>query len=159
MSRFLSLVGLLLTGGWSMAQGQETPPNDTQPAAAQQEKQFQETLHNVALVGHFTVVGQETDQPKPERYEISNVRKLDQGDLWLFNARIKYGDKDQKIPLPLEVKWAGKTPVITLDNVTIPGMGTFSAYVVIDGDKYAGTWSHGDVGGHLYGRIEKLKEE
>jgi hypothetical protein len=29
--------------------------------------------------------------------------------------------------------------------------------VVIDGKKYAGTWSHGKVGGHLYGKITKIK--
>ena len=32
-------------------------------------------------------------------------------------------------------------------------------HVVIDGNKYAGTWAHGKVGGHLYGRISKIKEE
>jgi hypothetical protein len=36
-------------------------------------------------------------------------------------------------------------------------LGTFSAHVVIDGNKYAGTWSHGNVGGHLYGKITKIK--
>lgn len=119
---------------------------------------FEKTLKNVALVGSFTIVGREDKSAKPERYEISNVRKLDEGDLWLFNARIKYGDKDVKIPMPLEVKWAGKTPVITLENTTIPGLGTFSSHVVIDGDKYAGTWTHGEVSGHLFGTIEKLEE-
>ena len=27
----------------------------------------------------------------------------------------------------------------------------FSAHVVIDRGKYAGTWAHGNKGGHLYG--------
>jgi hypothetical protein len=27
---------------------------------------------------------------------------------------------------------------------------------VIDGGKYAGTWAHGKVGGHLYGTISKM---
>jgi hypothetical protein len=80
-------------------------------------------------------------------------------DLWQFSARIKYGDKDVTLPIPIEVKWAGKTPVISLDNVTIPQLGTFSSYVVIDGDKYAGTWTHGEVSGHMFGRIEKLKSD
>jgi hypothetical protein len=59
----------------------------------------------------------------------------------------------------VEVKWAGKTPVITLDNITIPGLGTFSSRVVIDQGKYAGTWKHDDVGGHLFGKLEPATEE
>ena len=56
------------------------------------------------------------------------------------------------------MKWAGKTPVITLDNVTIPGLGTFSSRVVIDGALYAGTWQHDAVGGHMFGRIVPIAE-
>lgn len=120
---------------------------------------FEKRLDNVALIGSFTISGKEDQAPKPERYEIKNVRKLEEGDIWLINARIKYGDKDIQLPLPLEVKWAGMTPVISLDKTTIPGMGTFSSHVVIDEDKYAGTWTHGEVGGALFGRIEKLGVE
>jgi hypothetical protein len=43
--------------------------------------------------------------------------------------------------------------VITLDSVTIPGLGTFSSRVVIDGPLYAGTWQHDAVGGHMFGKI------
>ncbi len=120
---------------------------------------FEERLDNVALIGSFTISGKEDQAPKPERYEIKNVRKLEQGDIWLINARIKYGDKDVQLPLPLEVKWAGMTPVISLDKTTIPGMGTFSAHVVIDEGQYAGTWTHGEAGGALFGRIEKLGDK
>lgn len=160
MSRTTHLVvllalGFLLGTHSSSLLAQDTKPSDEQ---AKLFEKFEQTLNNVALVGSFTITGKENQGGKPERYEISNVRKLEEGDLWLINARIKYGDKDTKIPMPLEVKWAGKTPVITLDNTTIPGLGTFSAHVVIDGDKYAGTWTHGEVGGHLYGKIKKLED-
>ena len=72
----------------------------------------------------------------------------------MFRARIRYGDHDVTVPLSLQVKWAATTPVITLDKVTVPGLGTFNARVLIDGDRYAGTWDHGEVGGLLFGRIE-----
>ena len=118
-------------------------------------KAFSELLTGATLVGHFTIPGTKTDQPlHEERYEIRSVKKSERGDFWLFLARIKYGDHDVTVPLPLEVKWAGTTPVITLDAVTIPKMGTFDARVVIDGGQYAGTWRHDDVRGHLFGRIE-----
>ncbi len=63
------------------------------------------------------------------------------------------------LPMPLPVKWVGDVPVISMKDLNIPGLGVFSAHVVIDGDKYAGTWAHGKVGGHLYGTIEKMKKE
>ena len=50
------------------------------------------------------------------------------------------------------------TPVITLTELTIPALGTFSARVVIDNGKYAGTWTHGDVGGHMFGVIRRSAE-
>ena len=54
--------------------------------------------------------------------------------------------------MPLPVKWVGEIPVISMQDFTIPGLGTFSAHVVIDRDKYAGTWAHGN-------KIQKQDEE
>ena len=99
------------------------------------------------------------DRLRKEVYEIKEVRKLPDGDLWVITARIKYGEHDLTVPVPLEVKWAGTTPVLTLDNLTIPGLGTFSARVVLHRDKYAGTWQHDDSGGHLFGKIEIATDE
>ncbi|MAZ94973.1 MAG: hypothetical protein CMJ73_02900, partial [Planctomycetaceae bacterium] len=94
-----------------------------------------------------------------EEYTITKVEKMEDGDYWKIHARIKYGNQDVTLPLPLEVKWAGNTPVITLDNVLIPLLGTFSARVVIINGKYAGTWTHGKNGGHLFGTIKKNEEK
>ena len=49
---------------------------------------------------------------------------------------------------------AGDTPVITLTHVVVPGLGTFTSRVMVYGDRYAGTWQHDKVGGHLWGHIE-----
>lgn len=123
-------------------------------------KEFADRLTGATLVGHFTIPGRDPEKPlHEERYDIRSVAKMGNGDYWLFQARIKYGDHDVTVPMPLEVKWAGKTPVITLDHVTIPKLGTFDARVVIDGTRYAGTWQHDDVGGHLFGRIEKPAQD
>jgi len=56
------------------------------------------------------------------------------------------------------VKWAGDTPVITLDNVGIPGGNTYSARVLIYNKTYAGTWSGGEHAGLLNGIITNEKE-
>lgn len=117
---------------------------------------FEKSMKGVRFSGFFTVDGSE-NPPSEEVYEIQSVQKFGDQDLWIFTARIKYGLKDVTLPMPLPVKWVGTIPVITMDEMNIPGLGTFSAHVVIDGNKYAGTWSHGKVGGHLYGKITKNK--
>ena len=127
---------------------------ESKPSRSLLFKQFEETLTNARMVGQFTFVGKDVP-PIKESYTIHSVKKMTQGDYWVFNARIKYGKTDITLPMPLQVKWAEGKPVIYLDNVTIPGLGTFSSYTVIDGNKYAGTWQHGDVGGHMFGIIER----
>jgi hypothetical protein len=76
----------------------------------------------------------------------------------VFLARIKYGKNDVKIPITLQVLWAGDTPMISMTDITIPGMGTFTARVMFHGDRYAGTWQHGKVGGHMWGMIDKSEK-
>ena len=109
------------------------------------------------FVGVFTIDGQE-GIPAKEEYIIKSVKKLTKSDTWIFQARIKYGKQDVTLPVPVPIKWAGKTPVIEMDNLKIPLLGTFSAHIVIDDGKYAGTWKHGEVGGHMFGNIIKIKE-
>ncbi len=130
----------------------QAKPTPTADALTEMFAAFSKQLSGSTLQGHFTVDGQ-TDRLKEERYEIQSVSKLPAGDMWLFKVRIRYGDHDVNVPLPLTVNWAGSTPVIVVDRVTIPGLGTFDARVVIAGQRYAGTWQHGDVGGHLFGKI------
>ena len=128
-------------------------PADRQAAL---EREFSEKLSGAALVGTFTVVGKPAG--KPERYEIASAKKLS-GDDWVVTARIKYGDKDVPVPIVLKVFWADDTPVMSLTNLTIPGMGTFTSRVMFYGDRYVGTWQHGEVGGHMYGLVEKSKPD
>ncbi len=120
---------------------------------------FKKLLTGAKLRGLFTIDGRPMDQLKEDVYEIDKVEKQDEGDYWLITARIKYGEHDRVFPVPLEVKWAGTTPVMTMDNMTIPGMGTFGARIVFHKDKYAGTWQHDAVGGHMFGRIEFASDE
>jgi hypothetical protein len=119
---------------------------------------FTLALTNVKLVGRFTFSPAD-QEPIRDEYTIASVVKVGAADLWIVSARIRYGTVDLTVPVPVEVKWAGKTPVITLDDVTIPGLGTFSSRVVIDGSLYAGTWQHDAVGGHMFGKIVPLTEE
>ena len=136
----------------------ETPPAKALPTQAELEKQFAETMTGATLVGNFTTGEVKPDTKlREERYTISKAEKL-KGDYWLISTRIQYGDHDVTLPLPLRVVWSGDTPVITLDDLPVPGMGTFTARVLVFKNQYAGTWSGKDHGGHLFGRIEKEKK-
>jgi hypothetical protein len=116
------------------------------------EKQFQESLDNVALVGYFTR-GDRADLAE-DRYVIERVSKVGD-DVWKFEARIQYNKKDVKVAMALPVKWAGDTPVISLTNFAVPGFGSFTARVVIYNGAYAGTWGDAGHGGKLFGKIVK----
>ena len=118
------------------------------------EQQFQELLTGAVLEGSFTVNDRETQTPRTERYEISSATKL-AGSLWTINARIQYGSHDVTLPIPVTVEWAGDTPVLSLTDAKIPGLGTFSARVLFYRGQYAGTWSHGETVGNQFGRIIK----
>jgi hypothetical protein len=167
MNRTLILAIALMLGPAAVAQENERPEDrrervaENSPHAEDQARfeKFAAAMSGVKLTGQFTIVGQKEQPLRKEEYEIQSVSKMPKGDYWLFQARIKYGQHDVAVPLPLQVKWAADTPVITLDEVTIPGLGTFGARVVIHDDKYAGTWSHGDVRGHLFGIIEKMDQK
>ena len=123
-------------------------------AASQEslENEFEEMLSGAIMEGSFTINGRESDRLRTERYEIHGVTKL-AGDIWTFNVRIQYGDHDVTLPVPVRVNWAGDTPVVSLTDAAIPGLGTFSARVLFYRGQYAGTWSHGDTVGNQFGRI------
>ncbi len=144
----MSLAVLVST---SMAYAQEKTDETAGRAAA--EKKFSESLSHSKLVGHYTLWGQE-GTPKKDTYTIDSATKQEEG-YWTFVVRIQYDGHDVKLPLRLKVLWAGDTPVITLNKVPVPKLGTFSARVVFNDGQYAGVWDGGNHGGHLYGKIEK----
>lgn len=145
---FLVLSLALLVSQHSVAK--DAPPATKRVELNDLEKQFEKSMTGVTLVGRFSVDGKESELPKEERYTITKVTKIGD-DLWLFTARI--GEGKIALPLPVPVKWAGDTPVISVTKFKVPTMGTYTARVMIYADHYAGTWDAGDHGGHLWGRV------
>ncbi len=140
----------------SFAAADEPAKAPPPPSKEELQKKFQETLSGVTMTGHFTSGKGDLASAKEEKYGIESVTKLPgDGDLWLFNARIQYGEHDVTLPLPLRVVWAGDTPVITLDKFDVPGIGQFTARVMIFDGKYSGMWDGGNHGGMLFGKITK----
>lgn len=158
--KFFAWVCLLLISSAAVAD-EKTPAPAAAPKPTQEEleKQFAETMSGSVMIGNFTTTGQPADTPlKEDGYAIDRVSKRPNGK-WLFESTMKSGDREVKMPLVLDVKWAGDTPVITLTDFGIPGMGTFTARVMIFRGQYAGTWSAGDHGGLMFGRVEKQTAE
>lgn len=121
------------------------------------EQAFIDQMNDCTLVGRFTTLGDDEVPAQADRYRINSVSKIKNND-WVVNARIVYGDFDVVVPVPVKMHWAADTPVLSVTDLAIPGLGTgFSARLVFRGDRYAGTWDHGDVGGHMWGRIERNK--
>lgn len=148
-----------------------SPDSPTTPsnAASQQQldqktkarfEKFAREMSGVKLIGTFTVDGQK-GKFREEEYTIEKVEKAAKGNLWTFTCRIKYGKIDVPVPLTIPVEWAGDTPMVSISHFKIPlvGTGEFGARVFFHDGKYAGTWSHDKVGGHLFGRIVKIKSE
>lgn len=151
----LSVVMLAVVSMASVAQD----PFGAQPKEDEQRDQkLAEYLTGSKFVGRFTIIGKEDGKMPTDEYTLQSVKKIPGGNLFMITARIKYGDKDLVVPMPIPVEWAGKTPMISLDNFTIPGMGTFSAKIVINKGRYAGTWSHDEKGGHMFGVIKKSEQ-
>jgi hypothetical protein len=145
----------LFAGGWIV--GRLGIGSVVDPASlTEAERLFAENMRNVTMVGTFTVAGREDRTPSPDRYEISSVEKVGE-DLWRFNARMECCGMGGSgaIPIVVPMRWVGDTPVIMMTETSLPGLGTFTVRVFFYGDRYAGTWEHGGVGGHMAGRVEK----
>src|SRR6478735_6387754 len=136
MPRSTLLLPLILFTLTTLAQKPPAPPATTQPSQADLEKALADRLTNVTMSGQYTAG---RGAPKSDKYTILSARKL-AGDNWLLTARIEFGGKDVTLPMIIPIKWAGDTPVISVTNLGFPGLGSYTARVMIYGDQYAGTW-------------------
>jgi hypothetical protein len=157
MLRATLAIGLMLVifgGGWLAGRTGLGSVVET-ASLTDLERQFAERMQNVSLVGSFTVAGRDSRESNPDRYDIRSVEKVGDNQ-WRFNARMDCcGVSGATLPIVVPMRWVGDTPVIMMTDTSIPGIGTFTVRVFFYGDRYAGTWQHGNVGGHMFGRIEK----
>lgn len=163
----------LLSTAQMIANLPDEPPGKSPPTAnsgasdkrARREREFEQTLSHTVLKGTWQMTTLDGTRPKAplgsaktDRYTIDKVSKAS-GDYWVISARIQYADKDVTIPVTVRVTWAGDTPIIVLDKMALPGLGTYGARVVIDKPFYAGTWFGVNYGGVLSGEIVKQEDE
>ena len=92
------------------------------------EQDFKDSLSGAAMEGQSSRDGKEG--ASPDKYNIEKVEKTG-GDNWTFHVKLSFNGQAMVVPIPLEVKWAGDTPVITVTDKGYPGMGTYTARVVV----------------------------
>jgi hypothetical protein len=137
------VVSLLLSG--AVASAQPTPLNAL-------EQEFKDSLTGATMQGFASRDGKEG--VTADKYNVVKVEK-GTGDNWTFSVNISFRGQEMVVPVPLEVKWAGDTPVLTVTDKGYPGMGTYTARVVVYKGHYAGTWFGKSGGGKVYGEIVK----
>ena len=127
------------------------------PSQAELDQRFAEMMNGAQLTGKFNVVGPQGETaPQADLYMLSELTR-GEGDSWIFNYSMTFNQSKTMIPIPVDVLWAGETPVLTMTEQEIEGLqGKFSARILIHDGKYAGTWQHGPVGGHMWGVLEKV---
>lgn len=122
------------------------------PSAEELIKNLEAELTGMKLTGRFTTIGKEGGA-KEESYIIHRATKMPDGNLWMLSASMN--DK-KPMSVPIDIEWAGTTPILSMTEMTIPGVGTFSCRVVLYDGMYAGTWRHDSITGHLYGTMAKI---
>jgi hypothetical protein len=124
------------------------------PLPSDPEERFKALFTKATLSGRWArikdgVLGEERDGDK---YTILSVVKRD-GDNWTVNAKMKYGEKELILPVPVRMKFSGDTAVLIVEDFGIPGGGTYTARLLIFERTYSGTWKDQRGGGMLYGTI------
>ena len=148
---------------------QDKPARTAAPSGklsqAELEQRFAKTLTGAMLKGSWQMTGEQglagkapLSKPREDKYTIVSVHKQDD-DWWLFNARIEFGENDLTLPIRLRVVWAGDTAVITVDDFGFPGIGLYSARVMIYGNFYTGIWYGTNYGGVMSGQIVRAADE
>ena len=163
MKKTLFSAGIAVLLVSQIAIGADHEPAKEQPKAKpvltqeQLEAKFKATLTDATMTGRWCSVAKGKLGPeKEDKYTIASVSKLN-GDSWIIRARIQYGKVDMVAPVPVKVKWAGDTPVIVVDNLSL-GEASYSARILVYDQTYAGTWSGGDHGGLMNGVITNNKK-
>lgn len=134
---------------------------DAENDRAKHETRLMETFKNAVMEGTWTLIKEGKMTPaREESYEIRSAVKVNEDD-WVINSRIQYGTIDVTVPVPVKIFWAGDTPVISITELFIPGVGTYTARVMIFENTYSGYWSGKTARGMLHGVVRKIapKEE
>jgi hypothetical protein len=160
-SMLLAFAAILICATPAISQEKPAATNEKSkptPTTEQLESTFKTMLTKATLTGRWcSLKDGELGPEKEDKYNIVSATKAGEHK-WIISTRIKMKDREMVVPIPVEVKWAGDTAVLIVDNLQYPGGGTYSARVLFHNNTYAGTWSGGDHGGLMSGMITNQKD-
>jgi hypothetical protein len=124
------------------------------PLPADPEERFKFLFTKSNLAGRWAPLrdGKLGEERGGDKYNIASAVK-GADDNWIITARMKYRDREFPMPVPVKMKFVGDVAILTVDNLAIPGGGTYSARLLIYERTYSGTWTDARGGGMLYGTI------
>jgi hypothetical protein len=127
---------------------------------AEVESKFVAMLKDAMLKGTWAPVtqGKLGGERGDDSYRIARAEKGQDGK-WSIVSIFKVRERDLEFPISANVKFAGDTAVLILDNVRAgPGKANWSARVMFHADVYAGRWweiSNPEHGGTIAGTITR----
>jgi hypothetical protein len=161
MKTLLIAVATLGLVGLAAVQAQDAKPAESaeKPKVSQEELEgrFQRMLTKAVLNGRWAPIDNMELGPekKGDKYEIVSAGKV-KGDQWVVNAKMRYGKNEFVMPVPVQVKWSGETPMLIVDNLSMGGDKKYSARVLFFEGTYSGSWSSSaGYGGVIYGMVER----
>lgn len=153
MFPFILAVSPFVTSSFAIAQGNE-----------QIETKFKTMLTDASLKGTWAPIqqGQLGAEKAGDRYRIARVEKSKAGK-WSVISVVSVGDRQVEFPIACDVKFAGDTAVLILDNVRAGrGKANWSARVMFHEDVYVGRWwetANREHGGTIAGTISRKTRE
>ncbi len=113
-------------------------------------------LSGATLSGFLSAEG--SPEPRPVTLDIKRLDKSRGPHDWQLHVAIQAVENTVECDLAVDVQWAGSTPVISLHEASIPGVGTVNAKILINNCLFAGTWVHEGIRGEVWGEVWPLAE-
>jgi hypothetical protein len=141
-----------------------TSPALAADANADAEAKFIAMLKNATLKGTWAPVakGSLGKEKGDDSYKIARVEKKE-GGKWAVVSVFNFQGREVEFPIACDVKFAGDTAVLILDNVKAgPGNANWSARVMFHDDVYAGRWweaANKEHGGTIAGTITREEKK
>jgi hypothetical protein len=160
---YLSIVAVVCFSAFAQDQSPKESTKTTaatpKPLPSDPEERFKTLFTKATLSGRWARIkdGVLGEERSGDKYTIISVVKRD-GDNWTVNAKMKYGEKELIIPVPVRMKFSGDIAVLMVEDLGIPGGGTYTARLLIFERTYSGTWKDQRGGGMLYGTIANEPE-
>ena len=137
----------------------KTASTAQKPLPTDPEERFKAVFTKATLSGRWAPLndGALGEERGGDKYNIVSAVK-GEGETWIISAKMKYGDREFVMPIPVKMKFAGDVAILTVDNLQIPNGGNYTARLIIYERTYSGTWKSQRGGGMLYGTITNETE-